>query len=347
MIRSRGKSYQVLVYDPACKKKVVVGTRGSMKAARALEREKATEFVEREQQRSTVAAFVERWLYEKSRTWRDTSLRTNENATRRLVRDFGDRELGGITKSEAAAWAVANPACARASRACFTYAVQLGLLAQNPFAQLGVIRVPRRQIAPDWLTRADVEAIADAARQYRGDYGNHFAALILFAAYTCIRPAELFALDWSDVDWDAQEVSIRGQWRRDKTFGPTKNGQARTIVMPPPAAAALAAMPRFTDDSVFHTVGGHRFNHSSLRPYWREVRRGEMDIYELRHFGATYLLDELGLSEYDVSIQMGHTDGGKLVREVYGHRSHARARDRIKMAWATQEELDRVPVLAV
>jgi integrase len=42
--------------------------------------------------------------------------------------------------------------------------------------------------------------------------------------------------------------------------------------------------------------------------------------HDLRHFCATQLL-ELGVSHFDVSIQLGHTDGGALVMERYGHPS--------------------------
>ena len=37
-----------------------------------------------------------------------------------------------------------------------------------------------------------------------------------------------------------------------------------------------------------------------------------MRFHDLRHFTATQLL-ELGLSHFDVSVQLGHNDGGALV----------------------------------
>jgi integrase len=42
--------------------------------------------------------------------------------------------------------------------------------------------------------------------------------------------------------------------------------------------------------------------------------------HDLRHFCATQLL-ELGLSHFDVSVQLGNTDGDALVMERYGHPS--------------------------
>src|SRR5690606_5665019 len=100
---------------------------------------------------------------------------------------------------------------------------------------------------------------------------------------------------WSDLDFEAQEVHVREQHRRDRTFGPTKNDEPRTIVLPPPAAEAVRSMPHYDTEHVFHTVTGKRFTLGSHRPYWIEAScaagRAGMDFYELRHFGATYLLE--------------------------------------------------------
>jgi integrase len=50
--------------------------------------------------------------------------------------------------------------------------------------------------------------------------------------------------------------------------------------------------------------------------------------HDLRHFCATQVL-ELGLDHFAVSIQLGHTDGGALVMERYGHPSEDAARQRL------------------
>lgn len=46
----------------------------------------------------------------------------------------------------------------------------------------------------------------------------------------------------------------------------------------------------------------------------------------------------------DVATALGHTDGGELVRKLYGHRDHERALDRVTAAYGrtashTQGEL--------
>lgn len=57
-----------------------------------------------------------------------------------------------------------------------------------------------------------------------------------------------------------------------------------------------------------------------------------MDFYALRHFCATHLL-EPGISHADVAIQLGHTDGGRLVMSTYGHPAERGTRERLKRAY--------------
>jgi integrase len=74
--------------------------------------------------------------------------------------------------------------------------------------------------------------------------------------------------------------------------------------------------------------------------YWSMLRklanRPGLDFYELRHAAATMLL-ERGVTPWDVAQQLGHTDGGQLVMEVYGHPSEAGARSRVLAAWDAAE----------
>ena len=52
-----------------------------------------------------------------------------------------------------------------------------------------------------------------------------------------------------------------------------------------------------------------------------------------RHFAGWYMVNVLDLPSEDVAIALGHTDGGELVRRLYGHRDHDRALDRVAIAY--------------
>jgi integrase len=71
----------------------------------------------------------------------------------------------------------------------------------------------------------------------------------------------------------------------------------------------------------------------------RSTSRRLYDLYELRHFAATWMLESpedggLGLSPADVAVQLGHRDGGRLVMTLYGHPSEDFARKRIQRAFS-------------
>jgi hypothetical protein len=48
------------------------------------------------------------------------------------------------------------------------------------------------------------------------------------------------------------------------------------------------------------------------------------------------MLLERGVTPWDVAIQLGHTNGGILVCELYGHPTEAGARARILAGWDAQ-----------
>lgn len=57
-----------------------------------------------------------------------------------------------------------------------------------------------------------------------------------------------------------------------------------------------------------------------------------MDFYELRHFCATEL-PRGGVRPADVAVQLGHTDGGILVMQLYVHPEEDDARARVLAAF--------------
>jgi len=76
-------------------------------------------------------------------------------------------------------------------------------------------------------------------------------------------------------------------------------------------------------DLLFRTTQGAKFNtKSKWSYYWDPIRQkvglNGMDVYELRHYCATILLNNGAMPE-DIALQLGHSDFGDLVRKLYGH----------------------------
>jgi integrase len=121
-------------------------------------------------------------------------------------------------------------------------------------------------------------------------------ALILFAAHTGMRPGELFALRWSDLEFEAMPIHVRRRFYKGR-LGPPKNGQERTIVLTPHARAVLEELPR-KGELIFTAKRGGRLSQPLLSGYWtplaallgkRADKHGRYDLvdfYELRHRAA-------------------------------------------------------------
>lgn len=283
----------------------------------------------------TVAEFVERWERDFKRPRASTN-RHNHYMARAFVAEFGERPMVSITRREAREFALRHRGSVGTVRALFNDALDEESVSANPFAKL---RLPQSRGRRDLvvLSAGEVRDLADLSLDLFGPYGPTFRSCVLFAAWVGLRPGELFALTWDDVQGD--EVLIRRSLGSTGEVTRPKNGRERRVILPPEASHALRSMPRRADtDLVFTTSTGRRFSKTSHFYYWNVLRaaagRAGMDFYELRHFCATHLLDTCGLSAADVAVQLGHTDGGALVMSVYGHPSEDLARERIRRAVA-------------
>lgn len=175
------------------------------------------------------------------------------------------------------------------------------------------------------------------------------AAIILFAAYKGVRPGELAAMRWTDLDPANRQAVISRALDGQGGEKAPKNGLALPIVLPPRALEALGMITRRYDSTyVFHSPRGKRLSKGSLNYLWRPVAAAwraqggrDVDFYELRHACATLLL-ERGLRPTDVAVQLGHTDGGRLVQILYGHPDEERALDRLLMAFSVDGHKSQV-----
>jgi integrase len=170
-----------------------------------------------------------------------------------------------------------------------------------------------------------------------GDYGTEYRAMILFSGYVGLRPGELFALQRDAVN--GQMCTIERSLSSTGDIGPTKTGKSRTVIIPPPAQDALLQVPVHPSELLFTSPSDCMWTQPLHHRYWsllrRFAKRPGFDFYGLRHTAATLLL-ERGVTPWDVAIQLGHTDGGQLVMNLYGHPSEAGARARLLAAWDAQ-----------
>jgi integrase len=104
-----------------------------------------------------------------------------------------------------------------------------------------------------------------------------------------------------------------------------------------PARDRLLSLSR-ESEFCFTTLRGSHYRPSSRSHHWYRVRcsagLGDLDFYLCTRYAfATYALNVLGLSDHVIATQLGHRDGGKLVRTLYGHADTALARERVREAF--------------
>ena len=190
---------------------------------------------------------------------------------------------------------------------------------QVPDASLAPRR-PRR--LPDTPKPAEVEAALDAL-DGDGPVALRNLALVELVYSAGLRSAEAVGLDLGDVDFDREQLHVRG-----------KGGKERIVPLGEEAAHLLARylhearpeLARGAEIALFISARGRRLDTSTLRRVFSHPHR-------LRHAFATHLLeggadlrtiqDLLGHSSLSTTQLYSHVDGRRL-RRVYD-RAHPRS----------------------
>lgn len=362
-VKRVGQRWQARPYVPG-RGKLYAGTWDTQEEATKAAIRKIEEERRLPVSKETVATFAARWVKDFPRPKDSTNDRYRADAARFAKHAGESVKLHEIDKPTARKWAQAHPHDHGALRAMFADAEREGLITanSNPFSALRISKGRgRRDISP--ITAEELGRLGEIAEQTHGkDYGPIFRSVIVFAAYTGLRPSEVFGLDRDDVDLQAETVHVRRQFHKRRLTSP-KNGKQRTVFLPPPAAEAIKSMPPRVPRPVCHYSGtqmlfpgklGQRITQSALTSYWKPVRlifeatlddrrrrelressqseKAALDFYALRHFCATYLVEQ-GVESWIVARQLGHEDGGRLVEKTYGHPRDEVARQRLRQVF--------------
>lgn len=339
-IIARGNRFGLKVWDRGKAAYRWVGTFDTEDEAQAAEKGESTL---QKGNVPTVEEWVRIWLSDYSRPAESTR-QTYRSAAKQIVEHLGKRQLDDISRTDAR-HIHANDwprNTTRVARTIWADAKRDDVIEHNPWTNMR-LETPKGRKDIDALTEDEIDQLGDLALRVHGDYGPEARAIILTLGHTAMRPAEVCALRWIDLNPDEQEVTVG--WSRVGTnrVKKPKNGLGRLVVLPQKAIDAIADVPQVIgSEYVFHSKRGKALNKSNLYYVWREVRaawlaEGERYItpYALRHAAATALI-ERGVAVGDVGFQLGHKDGGRLVMERYGHPGEDAMRERLKMAQAAE-----------
>jgi integrase len=299
----------------------------------------------------TVKQFAARWTVDFPRQSESTN---DWNAERisKFVTEHGGKPMRDITPVMAERFARENPSRLASVKAMFADAQRDRVIDSNPFQNARKPRQDgRKHIIP--LTRQEVETLARIAGELFDGYGQDvYGPLITLAAWTGARPAELFGLEWRDVDGDT--LHIRRQWVSGELKPHTKGYSKRRVPLSTQALEALARVPRIEGQPyVFFTnTTRARLSQHSHSYFWRQVRDEftkrlpeshwlrqriqdggrRLELYELRHMAASEL-DRQGVPLKHIARFLGHKDEGELARTTYIHRSEEDAIEAVRNVW--------------
>jgi integrase len=234
-------------------------------------------------------------------------------------------------------------------RACLTWAVRLGLIAENPLANLP--RLPENEATKKYRRRAlsetEIELFLEAARADDERNALHHQrvpqrALWRFLLETGARYGETTAITWADLDMEKKLVVLRAEHtkaRRERVI-PLLDGLVEEIRALHAHHVAVLQRPLRPSDRVFLTATGCKWPRPTvnlMRIHDRlleaagidrvDARGRKLDVHALRHSAATRFA-RAGVPLIQAQRILGHSDP-KLTAGIYSHLEAEDLRDAI------------------
>lgn len=277
----------------------------------------------------TCDEYVDRYLAEYERTHKSSSYANQRERLKRFKRDFKSRSLD-VARAEAKDWVAGEgrwkardpvpPSAVPAVVTLYNHAIDEDdlPLKRNPFRRLSSRTKGRSEDPPP--TEEEFGRLLTACSAL-GEYAKTMRALISFAAFTLMRPGEIYGLEWADVDFEAMRIR-KARRIYAGTVDEPKTG-AVTIALTPPARDVILGLPR-DRQLVFVSKRAVRLSASTVSGYWSQVLAAaglDFDFYHAtKHYGVHYLWTELGLSRRAIAAQAGWSlrTVDKMLA-IYGH----------------------------
>lgn len=236
---------------------------------------------------------------------------------------LGEKRLADLSPRDVYAWRLTIPEghrfeATQALRQVLSRAVDWGLIDSNP-AKRGIRNTPRRaREKRPFESWQQLEAVA--ARM-----GPVYGPMVVFAAATGLRPSELFALEWRDVDRAAGVVYVRRAYANGQLKHTKTRLSNRAVPLQAKALEALDRLLPSDDEILFSNARGGRIDFRSFgRRHWKPAQKAAAieplrDLYDLRHTYATFAL-RAGVPVFAVSRFMGSSIA--MIDHHYGHLAH-------------------------
>src|SRR5436305_852967 len=256
------------------------------------------------------------------------SIRTERNRVLAWAREFGNRPLGQITRTEIEAWRREKMARCRPAtinrdlsrlRRMFSLAVEWELLEESPMAGIRFLRENN--------ARTRYLSLEECQRLIASCIAPHIRALVTVALHSGMRLGEILDLHWYDLDFASGFILVRD----------SKNGESRHVPMDATLFALFRAYPRRPGtDLVFSSRCGGRIVdvRSGFLNSCKRAELTDLHFHDLRHTFASqfvmaaadlYILKEiLGHKSLAMAARYAHVSPTYLIKSI----------DRMNTLWA-------------
>ena len=287
----------------------------------------------------TVAAYAESWLKgKKGRGRKPSTLEVYAEALARLCEVHGEVEVSALTRRHAESFVGHLEGLRRRDGRPYTTETlrswwrPVSTMLRDAAADHGLPDPTSRVASPETsrrgaresrtLTGGELSRLLEAVREHAPDW----YAEVYVAAFSGLRPGELYALRWEDIDEAEQVIEVRRAHRRGKV-GTTKTGQGRRIGLSTEMLRLLRdhrakllreQHPGLASGLVFPSAaGGHRGPEALLKRLGTLAERAgitqRLGGQVLRRTFNTLAVDA-GVSPTALRDQIGHVDDAMTQR---------------------------------
>ena len=228
----------------------------------------ATKFSDNAAQFKTISTALDEWLAIAKTNVTPNTYRGYAGAVENYVRPaFGSLTLGQLTRTKIQHWIASDLSKLQSSginaklvplKGIIKNAIADRVLTHDPLVD---VRPPQTDyVEPDPLTLAEIDALLGVASTRTSEMN-----MVKFALWSGLRPGELVALAWEDIDWVHGTVSVRRSLSRDGYKVPKTRRSVRKVELLTPAREALEAQRALTELRPLETVATCQRDNRQLR----------------------------------------------------------------------------------
>ena len=233
---------------------------------------------------------------------------------------LGDKRLADLSPKDVYAWRLTVPEghrfeATQALRQVLNRAVEWDLIDVNP-AKRGIRNAPRRpREKRPFDSWQEIEAVA-------AKLGPLHGPMVIVAAATGLRPAELFGLEQRDIDRRLGVVYVRRAFANGRIKQTKTRLSNRAVPLQAKALDALDQLAPSENPILFPNARGGRIDYRNFgRRHWKPAQKAAgieplRDLYDLRHTYVTFAL-RAGIAGFAVSRFIGSSIA--MIDQHYGH----------------------------